>query len=83
MSVYIAYLFNTGLKNYVYLQLGMGHYSVLYFLGVRNDNFLVFSLRKGVEVNVWDLEQDTKIWTAKSVSLCISTIALECVTSNI
>ncbi|RVW49885.1 WD repeat-containing protein 74 [Vitis vinifera] len=30
-----------------------------------NENYALFG-GKGVEVNVWDLEQDTKIWTAKS-----------------
>ena len=29
---------------------------------------LVLQLRKGVEVNVWDLDTCTKIWNAKSVS---------------
>lgn len=43
---------------------------------MRNDGFLVFSLRKGVEVNVWDLEQCVKIWTAKYVSLYILATAL-------
>lgn len=28
----------------------------------------LLSLRKGVEVNIWDLATHTKIWTAKSVS---------------
>jgi hypothetical protein len=37
----------------------------------RNNGFLVFHLRKGVEVNMWDLENCTKIWAAKSVSLFI------------
>jgi hypothetical protein len=30
--------------------------------------FFVFQSRKGVEVNLWDLENSTKIWTAKPVS---------------
>lgn len=30
-----------------------------------------FLLRKGVEVNVWDIDQCTKMWSAKPVSFCI------------
>ncbi|XP_034909055.1 uncharacterized protein [Populus alba] len=30
-----------------------------------SENYAVFGGRKGVEVNLWDLENSTKIWTAK------------------
>lgn len=36
-----------------------------------------FNHRKGVEVNVWDLNECTKIWTAKSVSSSSPSITAE------
>lgn len=38
----------------------------------------MFKLRKRVEMNVWDLENCAKIWTAKSVSIYIFPHYISC-----